>query len=251
VIHMFAFLIFPDLSTMAVVDQFIAAPFQLGTLTRFVLKIDIDDAIDICTPLLDVIEVHPKEISEFIEQLIAAEDALGSEKVFWNLWQTIADTVLHASWTQRLNERDSDRVKLLNTLFLGLGFWKENIRHWQRLEGNASRIDRFFEALPPIPVVFNSYSRFLYQIGDKSLPNSFAIISRKLQQGDTMVLLSGKNTVFYLESILRRYVYSRPALLKSNTGIRDAVLQLLDALVENGSSAAYRMRDDFVTPITP
>jgi hypothetical protein len=217
----------------------------------FVLKLDMIDAISICNPMFDEINAHPREISEFIEQLITAEDITGSGNVFWNLWQQMADITLHAPWLDSLNRMDSDRVKLINTLFLGLEFWKENIRHWQRLEGNASRIDGFFEALPPNSVTLSAYSRFLYQIGEKSLPNAFAVISRKLKQSNTNTLLSGKNTVFYMEAILRRYVYSRPALIKSNLAIRDSVLHMLDILVENGSSAAYRMRDDFVTPVSP
>jgi hypothetical protein len=62
-------------------------------------------------------------------------------------------------------------------------------------------------------------------------------------------MLSQGNTVFYLESLLRRFCYSEPVRIKSNPEIRSAVLMILDQLVDSGSSAAYRMRDDFVTPI--
>jgi hypothetical protein len=58
------------------------------------------------------------------------------------------------------------------------------------------------------------------------------------------------NTVFMLETLLQRYVYGRPLELKHQSNLRDAILVLLDLLVENGSSAAFRMRDDFVTPIS-
>jgi len=58
------------------------------------------------------------------------------------------------------------------------------------------------------------------------------------------------NTVYMLETLLRRHVYGRPMELKRNPEIREAVLFLLDALVESGSSSAYQMRDDFVTPAT-
>ncbi|MFZ2541604.1 MAG: hypothetical protein WAW75_07490, partial [Gallionella sp.] len=57
------------------------------------------------------------------------------------------------------------------------------------------------------------------------------------------------NTVFLLEVLLQRHVYGRPLELKREHGIRQSVLFLLDILVENGSSAAFRMRDDFVTPV--
>ena len=42
--------------------------------------------------------------------------------------------------------------------------------------------------------------------------------------------------------------YGRPVELKQDQALRDAVLLLLDILVESGSSATFRMRDDFVTP---
>ena len=58
------------------------------------------------------------------------------------------------------------------------------------------------------------------------------------------------DTVFRLEVLLRRYVYGRPIELKRQRDLREAVLFLLDLLVENGSSAAFRMRDDFVTPVS-
>ena len=51
-----------------------------------------------------------------------------------------------------------------------------------------------------------------------------------------------------LEVLLQHYVYGRPLELKRDHHIRDAVLLILDCLVESGSSAAFRMRDDFVTP---
>ncbi len=52
-----------------------------------------------------------------------------------------------------------------------------------------------------------------------------------------------------LEVLLQRPVYGYPLKLKSEPTVREAVLFLLDTLVENGSSAAFRMRDDFVTSL--
>jgi hypothetical protein len=43
--------------------------------------------------------------------------------------------------------------------------------------------------------------------------------------------------------------YSKPLRLKTNAEVPSAVLRILDQLVDSGSSAAYRVRDDFVTPI--
>ncbi len=75
-------------------------------------------------------------------------------------------------------------------------------------------------------------------------------IAGRLMAGDAQSMLQKGNTVFILEKLLRRYVYGRPLELKRERSLRESVLYLLDTLVENGSSASYRMRDDFVTPVS-
>jgi hypothetical protein len=97
--------------------------------------------------------------------------------------------------------------------------------------------------------VIEDYLRFLYHVGERSLPDAFLRIAKRIVGNSSTRLLGGKNTVFILESLLRQYVYGRPLELKRNSELSDAILQLLDALVDAGSSAAFQMRDDFVTPI--
>jgi hypothetical protein len=96
--------------------------------------------------------------------------------------------------------------------------------------------------------VLDSYVRFLYHIGERSLPAAFVRLSASLKRGRASEMLRNSNTVFMLEVLLQRYVYGRPLVLKRDPAMREAVLFILDLLVEGGSSAAFRMRDDFVTP---
>jgi hypothetical protein len=89
---------------------------------------------------------------------------------------------------------------------------------------------------------------FLYYIGAKSLPHAFIEVRTALQQGNVVEMLGESNSVVMREVLLQRRVYGRPTELKQNRSVRDSVLYLLDALVEPGAPAAFRMRDDFVTP---
>jgi hypothetical protein len=136
---------------------------------------------------------------------------------------------------------------MLAAIFMTYG-WKQNVRHWSTLEGYAHQVDALFEALPRVAVVLEAYLAFLYHIGAQSLPQAFVHIGGALQEGNCVDMLSKSNTVFLLEVLLQRHVYGRPLELKQDQALRDAVLYLLDVLVERGSSAAFRMRDDFVTP---
>jgi hypothetical protein len=70
--------------------------------------------------------------------------------------------------------------------------------------------------------------RFLYHIGQQSLPAAFVRIGDKLKSGNADVLLKKRNTVFMLEVLLQRHVYGRPLELKKDRGIRDAVIAILD-----------------------
>ncbi len=88
-----------------------------------------------------------------------------------------------------------------------------------------------------------------FTTGEKSLPDAFVRVSHALKAGDAEAMLADSNTVFMVVVLLRRHVYAKALELKRNPRIREAVLSLLDILVENGSAAAFRMRDDFVTPV--
>jgi hypothetical protein len=87
-------------------------------------------------------------------------------------------------------------------------------------------------------------------VGEQSLPEAFVRIAAKLRSGDPQRMLAGRSTIHLLELLLQRHVYARPLELKRRSDLREAILFVLDQLVEAGSSAAFRMRDDFVTPVS-
>ena len=107
-----------------------------------------------------------------------------------------------------------------------------------------------FEDLPLSSTVVDNYLGFLYHIGEQSLPEAFIRIAKRIRLGNSQHVLRNGNSVFLLETLLQRFVYGRPLELKRRSDLREAILFLLETLVENGSSSAFRMRDDFVTPIS-
>jgi hypothetical protein len=217
-------------------------------LARFLIRLDPGAAIAVVRPIVDAVAECPREVSYFTRELVIAADQWdGDHGAFWAVWQQLADAAVHAPWTSDLGDRYPRDSGLLHAIFLGIQ-WKEGVRHWRVLEGNAGRIDGFFRRLPRVAIVFGAYSRFLNSIGERSLPAAFVHLSQHLQGAIPAMALGGTNTLYYLENALRGWVYGRPAALKQDKTVRDAVLHLLDQMVEAGSSVAYRMRDDFVTP---
>ncbi len=217
-------------------------------LEDYLLNAPIARCAEVLEPIVEAVERHPREISNLLLGLISAEDRKPRTEHFWSIWRPIADAVKQASWLQQLDREHAEGSGLISAVFLG-SFWKDNVKHWRSLDGHIGEVDGLFDALPPVAIVLDDYVRFLHAIGSKSLPHAFRRISSRLVAGDSAQMLSKSNTVFLLELLLGGFIYGRPAELKGDRDTRSAVLLLLDALVERGSSAAFRMRDDFVTPL--
>ena len=117
--------------------------------------------------------------------------------------------------------------------------WKEDARHWRSLEGHAEKAHALFDALPPSAAVLEDYLRFLFHVGERSLPWAFVRVADKLRAGHASHMLAARNTIVFLERLLERHVYARPLELKSDRRLQSAILELLDKLVDRGSSAAF------------
>jgi hypothetical protein len=209
-------------------------------LERFVMRTTPEASSRIIQPLLKAVDANSREVYWFVRGIAGEEDRDRNTAQFWTLWQMFADEIRNASWLADIDDEHSRGGELLSAIFLGLS-WKEDVRHWGSLEGNDHRIHALFENLPPSATVLENYARFLYDIGERSLPGAFVRILSKLGQGSSRQLLQKPNTVFMLEVLLRRFVYGRPLELKRQPQLRDAVLALLDMLIDSGSSAAFRM----------
>lgn len=218
-------------------------------LEQFAMTASDEAAVSALAPVIQAIDKFPGEARSILEGLIVVEDTQRNTAHFWKLWSMFRDKICGASWIANVDARHSSGSELLHVLFLGI-CWKEEARHWPSLEGHAHHIHLLFEQLPPSSTALDAYVRFLYHIGEQSLPASFIRIASRLKVGDADQMLAKENTIFMLEVLLQRFVYPKPRELKEKPLLREAVLFLLDTLVQKGSSAAFRMRDDFVTPIS-
>ena len=213
---------------------------------RFALKLSAEEAREICGPLVNAITIDPRKFANFLTQLILVADS-SIDDCFWDLWQDIADAVADAQWQDRLERGRSSEVSLIRLVFLGIP-WREDAKHWHRLDGHAYRIDDLAKRLPAVSSCVVAYSTYLSTIGQQCVPGSFKIVNDLLNKGDGEDIASNSTVAFNLETLLRRFVYSEPHRVKSDRTLREAIVEILDTLVAGGSSSAYRMRDDFVTP---
>ena len=214
---------------------------------RFVLNLSPADAVQLCQPFLPLVDSKPREVSTFVRDLVSAEDSshIGRE-TFWALWDVFAGKIRAARWLPRLNSEYFSNDEILRAIFLGL-HWKQGSKRWEPHVGYEDRIVGLFERLPASDAVLDQMAVYLYYIGDMTLPGAFIPLAAKVKGAPS--ILSDSNSIFCLEQVLQRHVYGAPQRLKVKPELREAVITLLDEMVEKGSSAAFKMRDDFVTPM--
>lgn len=219
-------------------------------LARLCVQISHHDALEICRTILNATQSLPDKVADFIKETILGANSGQDDEVFWHIWHETKVRALPADWVNHLASRYPRGGELIRILFLNL-CWNDGVRHWRPLEGNWQRIDELFMALPACRIVTEAYLYYLFYVGRRGLLNAIRCIHEKLYENTDPSILYNSNTSFYLESLLGGIIYTRPAILKNEKQLRESVLWILDSMVDLGSSAAYLMRDDFVTPISP
>jgi hypothetical protein len=216
-------------------------------LANFALATDSRSATTLCSPLVAAAVEHPEEVADFVKQLVFAEDLCLTGEQFWMLWQQFADAFTASRLPRSLDQEHSRSTKLLDMLFLNVE-WKPEAHDWKPLHGQAHRLTELFRNLPPSREALGAFTYFLHKIGNALLPDTLLLIADKLHTGGPANMLSA-NSANRLELILARLVYGGMSRIRTEPPLRDATLHILDCLVDFGSSAAYKLRDDFVTPL--
>lgn len=92
-----------------------------------------------------------------------------------------------------------------------------------------------------------AYLHYLLYVGRKSLPEAFALIDQKWEGPIEQALQSSERARIYLDQVMSRAMFEDYRKLQQ-PAVRQAVLRLLNALVQAGSSSAFLLREDFITP---
>jgi hypothetical protein len=216
----------------------------VDSLVQFVLQLPPAEALQITDPICQAANRFPKKVSEYVKWLIMRQGDRAPAPTLWCLWQKFADDFCAGNLPGSVDEEHSGSGQLLHELFLGDNWG--NVREWAPLKGEEQRVRRLFDNLPPSRKALEEFSYFLAHTGTPSLPGSIVSIGRKLSSSNQNIL-SGV-AVFYLETILTRLIYTGSGSIRNEADVRAHTIATLDAMVAAGSSVAYKLRDDFVTP---
>lgn len=219
----------------------------VNAICRFALQLDSTEALVFLEPIFTAAPRFPEKASKIVSWLILHQGDRTPAPTLWTLWQRFADDFAVGVKPEEVDERHSEGAKMLQELFLGVN-WAEQ-RDWLPLHGQTDRLRKFFLRLPPMEHGFACYAYYLAKAGTPTLPDAITDVAAKLQDTPSNVCIND-TAVYYLEEILTRLIYGGNTHFRVDSHLRRAVLTVLDALVAAGSSPAYKLRDDFLTPVT-
>jgi hypothetical protein len=175
------------------------------------------------------------------------------DETFWRIWRDLARRVARCErHTELLRDEDNGLTKLASVLLLDGVYWKKSSKHWEPLQGHSEDIREFFEKVGSSPRVCLAFITLLDSVGNQTLiPEGITWIAKHVRADETGTLLSDRTTLLLLARVLTPLVYGRTAAVRQSSTLRDAVLNILNAMVDSGSSGAFRMREFLITPAVP
>lgn len=206
-----------------------------------------DEMSDRLTAILSPLtETEPMELGDLFVQVMSAAEQLSRAPSLWRIWAALAERLKAAACPADGTRRRRDLDDLIRKLFLNTE-WRENLREWSLLGDRYSLIDGLYAALPPDSVILEAYLHYLLHVGRKSLPEAFELIDQKWGAAIEQALRSSERARSWLDQVVSRAMFEDYRKLQQ-PALRPAFLRLLDALVQAGSSSAFLLREDFVTP---
>lgn len=218
----------------------------VDAICRFAIQLQPNEALALFEPVFTSAPEFPEKASSVVTWLILHQGDRAPAPTMWALWQRFADDFAAGVKPAEVDEEHSDAAKMLRELFLGVN-WAEQ-RDWLPLHGETHRLRALFLRLPPTVQGFDCYAYYLAKAGTPTLPEALVDVAKKLDEAARHSVLN-ENAIFYLEEILTRLIYGGNSRIRADALLRQATLTILDALVAAGSSPAYKLRDDYLTPI--
>ena len=81
------------------------------------------------------------------------------------------------------------------------------------------------------------------------LPQAMSRLSERLTTGEPRRMLAGIMTLWNLETVLSGCIYGTPSVIRGSPRLLAATIHVLNEMVEQGSAAAFRMREFIITPV--
>ncbi|WBW95285.1 AVAST type 4 anti-phage nuclease Avs4 [Oceanirhabdus sp. W0125-5] len=184
-------------------------------------------------------------IAEMFQEFIYAEDRMHSYDNFWFVWNQFKDKIIEVT-NNGTNNWYVD--KIIKSYLFAQTRWNDTTKEWHSLKSTNMRLIKdVSEQMGQHPSVLYSISKLLNDIGSSFIAEGLIWISNMLSnhsEYDTLKL--ERNTPYYLENLVRKYVYEEREKIKKNKRLKQKILVVLNFLIEKGSTVGYILRENII-----
>ena len=192
-----------------------------------VLKSKEEDVQYFIQPFIDAFS-HSELFSDLIYEFVIAEDRAEACDNFWTAWGLFRSKVLEVASTQSWRAD-----KMIKCFLFAQVTWKDTTKDWHSLkETNKPFIEKIVSPLGHHPATLYSISKLLNDIGSPFLDSGVGWVSRMIASNEGLASSELEiNTIYYLESICRKYVYKKREQIKRSMKMKSELLVILNFLV--------------------
>lgn len=213
----------------------------LKQLAYFILQSDQKDIAKYMQPFIDGFN-WSEVISDLLKEFIYAEDSLNKYDNFWCVWNL---------FETKINELDNNKIShyckddVVKSYLLASTLWNQNAQEWNSLKDKDRRFFKLTsEKLGHLPCVLFSITKLLNGIGSRYLKDGIGWISHMLSNNENLATDKlESDTLFYLENVVRKYIFDNHDEIKKRKILKDEVIVILNFLIERGSSLGYMLRE--------
>lgn len=210
----------------------------------FVLNLPQDEINDYLQPFIDNFNA-PETIADLFKEFIYAEDILNTYDKFWIVWESFKEKVFEIC---KKGERYWYIDKIIKSYLFATVLWNENVKEWHTLKsGNKMFFQEVSQKIGYCPSTLYALAKLLNGIGTSYIDDGIIWISNIIK--DNKDILSQKletDTIYYLESLVRRFIYNNREKIKRTKELKENVLTILDFLVKKGSVVGYMLRESII-----
>lgn len=217
----------------------------LQTYAFFVLSLPEKEIYEYLKPFIDNFKAS-KTFAYLFQEFILAEDILNAYDNFWLVWNYFKEKVFEICKKNGNNLAYNNEI-VKSYLFATI-HWKENTKEWNSLK---DRNKRFFKEISQeighYPSALYALSKLLNDIGSSYINDGIIWISGILGKNKDLVNKNLEiNTIFYIENLVRKYIYNNREEIKRRSDLKQMVLIILNFLIEKGSIIGYMLREDIL-----
>jgi hypothetical protein len=221
---------------------------------NFIIRCEPEVALRLWRPFSRAVDAKADKVADIFDKLVVSENTARNDPTFWALWDETLESLLRCSdKMERMLEQRGDLARLSSSLLLDGAWvrWKDEAKDWEPLHGRETKIRDFVNEFGAAPPICKSFIRLLDSIGSFLLPNALQWLDNCLRNTDRAAIIADRDMSFRLSRILSPIVFSQSGRLRKTPALRSATLRILDAMVEQGSSTAFRMREFLISPPAP